>query len=339
MLSDLETTIAIIEQQDIELIASIKEGWQWALEKALGLLKWNDQLVVEYNPAIWRISRYPVGLRLFSYPWKNVFIFEFGTPNHVFPFDCFESKEAKFGVMLHEIAHFIDDDYCGFDLRSVIEESRNYVTREQRAELLAFCSYPQGIFEANKSLITATIRNANLDPMDADDLLAFSAIETLGRIGMNRSDNLINFFRELDDKGTFICGILENYVSNYVFSLAGLTPCPDLNESKNFGIKKSRVLAFVTRRLNEYLRKRIDLSSLEDSLKSLNYKVHAEGAISDYNPLRCIDFRFLDVELAESNISPAKLVFDETSSWNCFADLGEALERIEAILCTLEPAN
>ncbi|MCJ7445225.1 MAG: hypothetical protein MUO26_12010 [Methanotrichaceae archaeon] len=133
MLSDLETTIATIEQQNLKLITGIKERWQRAFEEASTLLKWNDQLIVEYNPAIWRISRYPVGLRLFSYPWKNVCIFEFGTPNYAFPFDCFESEEAKLGVMLHEIAHFIDDCYWDFDLRNVTIESRNYVTREQRA--------------------------------------------------------------------------------------------------------------------------------------------------------------------------------------------------------------
>jgi len=339
MLSDLETTIAIIEQQNIELIADIKERWQWAFEEALRLLKWDDQLVVEYNPAIWRISSYPVGLRLVSYPWKKVFIFEFGTPNCVFPFDCFESKDAKLGVILHEISHFIDDVHCGLDLRGMIEDSRNYVTREQRAEFLAFCSYPQGIFEANKSLITATIRNSNLDRMDADDLIAFSAIETLGRIGMGRSDNLIKFFKEFKEKGIFVDEILEKYVSNYVFSLAGLTPCRDLNESKIFGIKKSRALALATRRLTEYLRNGIDLSLLEDSLKRLDYKVHADIAILGNDPSKCIDFRFLDIDLAERIVSQARLAFDKTSSWNCFDDLREALENIEGIFDALETAK
>jgi len=138
---------------------------------------------VEYNPAIWRISRYPVGLRLISYLGRRFSYLNLGR-QIAFSLLIVLNPKTQIGVILHEISHFIDDDHCGLDLRGMIEDSRNYVTREQRAEFLAFCSYPQGIFEANKSLITATIRNSNLDRMDADDLIAFSAIETLGRIGM-----------------------------------------------------------------------------------------------------------------------------------------------------------
>jgi hypothetical protein len=339
MLSDLETTIATVEQQDLELIADTKVSWLQAFEDALKFLNWSDRLIVEYNPAIWRISRYPVGLRLFSYPWRNVYIFEFGTPNSVFPFDCFDSKEAKLGVMLHEIAHFIDDHRWGFDIKGVTVESRKYVTREQRAELLAFCAYPQGIFEANKSMIRMTAKMANMDMLNAEVLASFAVVETLGRIGMNRSNDLIGYFKEIEDKEFSIHTILETYISNYVFALAGLTTSPDLNESEHYGIKKSKDLALATRNLCDYLRKRIDLLSLQKTLRKSNYKVRTDSIISNYSPLSSTDFGLLNIDLAKENVSRARKVFDCCSQWNCLTDLRQVLEEVEAWLDDWKPGS
>ncbi|MDD1758297.1 MAG: hypothetical protein LUQ22_06145, partial [Methanotrichaceae archaeon] len=338
-LSDLESTMATVEQQDLELIADTKGSWLQAFEEALNFLNWSDRLIVEYNPAIWRISRYPVGLRLFSYPWRKVYIFEFGTPNSVFPFDCFDSKEAKLGVMLHEIAHFIDDSRWSFDLRGVSEESRKYVTREQRAELLAFCAYPQGIFEANKSMIRMTAKMTNLDMLNTDVLTSFAVVETLGRIGMNRSNDPMDFFREIEDKGFSMHMILETYISNYVFALAGLTTSPDLNESEYYGIKKSKDLALATRNLCDYLCKRIDLMSLEETLRKFNYKVRVDSVISNYSPLSSIDFALLNIDLAKENVSRARKAFNCCSQWNFLTDLRQVLEEVEAGLEDWKPGS
>ncbi len=132
---------------------------------------------------------------------------------------------------------------------------------------------------------------------------------------------------------------MKAYISTYVFSLAGLTGSPSLNESKDYGIKKSKSLSLATRSLYEYLGKRIDLPSLEFSLKKLYYKVQTDIVISGYNPLSCIDFSLLNFELAKRNLSRARRVFNKSSHWNCFNDLGEALEKVETMLGGIEDDN
>lgn len=113
MLSDMESAIAFIEKQDTGIISNIKDEWRSALEEASKLLPCPEKLLVEYNPAIWRVSRHPVGIRLVSSPWGTYFIFEFAAPNNMLAFDIFDSMEAKTGVMAHELAHLIDDKRWG----------------------------------------------------------------------------------------------------------------------------------------------------------------------------------------------------------------------------------
>ncbi len=144
MLSDLESAMALVEGQELEAVSAVKDGWQQALEDASKILKWPEGFTIQYNPAIWRGSRYTVGIRLLSNPFDDILIFEFSTPNYVLPFDCFASPNAKVGVMLHEIAHRIDDARWGFDLRGLRREAGDYITREQRAELLAFACCAAG---------------------------------------------------------------------------------------------------------------------------------------------------------------------------------------------------
>jgi hypothetical protein len=153
MLSDLEAAIVSVEGQDPIKVLGVKDAWEKARAKASSIIYWPDKLIVQYNPAIWRISRFPVGIRLFSSPWSRVFVFEFASPNSRLPFDCFPNEDAKLGVMVHELAHFIDDNAWNFDLPALVRESREYVTREQRGELLAFAGAPCSIFHANQSLI------------------------------------------------------------------------------------------------------------------------------------------------------------------------------------------
>jgi hypothetical protein len=134
MLNEMENAIVFIEKQSPEIISRVKDDWHLAFEEASKVLSCPEKFIVEYNPAIWRVSRHPVGIRLVSSLWGTYFIFEFATPNLNLPFDCFEAMEAKTGVMVHEIAHLIDDRRLGFDLERLAADSSEYITREQRAE-------------------------------------------------------------------------------------------------------------------------------------------------------------------------------------------------------------
>lgn len=331
MLSDMESAIALVEDQDPETISKVKDSWHLALAESSKVLSWPDRLIVEYNPAIWRISRHPVGIRLISSPWEKIFIFEFATPNFVIPFDCFPSIESKTGVMFHEIAHLIDDRRWGFDLRKLARDSSEYVTREQRAELLGFSGNPLGIFEANKALIESTMKKLGYDPAELGEyLMPLAAVETLGRIGMERSDDIVGFYAEIEANVFPVHTVLEEYLAMNVFSLAGLTTEPGQNDSDAHGIKRSRDLASARVWLCEYLKGNIGIRNLEKKLGDLNYKVKIDPAIQGYNPVSSIDLKHLDPVLAEKNISSAIQIFQYEVPWKCFEDLLEALEKIDA---------
>lgn len=221
----------------------------------------------------------------------------------------------------------------GFDFRQLFKESRDYVTREQRAELLAFAGCPQGIFEANKCLIESTLIELGYEPADFFPYLgSIAAVETLGRIGMNRHDDLIRFYRDMEDAGVPVHKILNAYISSFMFSLAGLTTAPNLNTSDAYGIKRATGLQLARIWLCRYLREEVSLQSLEGMLRKLNYKVRVDSLIPDYNPLSCIDFQNLNLELAKDNRSSTRSKRRDVENWRCFDDLRNALGEIDMSL-------
>ena len=320
MLSDMESAMALVEGQKLEAVSSVKDEWQQALEEASKILKWPDRFIVQYNPAIWRRSHYPVGMRLLSDPFKDYLIFEFATPNYILPFDCFELGMAKTGVMLHEFSHLIDDDRWGFDLGSLAIEAGEFITREQRAELLAFACCPIGVFEANLALIKSTARM--LDVELGEHSKALAAVETMGHAGLAGEADPIEVFKETQGAGIPADRILEHYLCTFAFSLAGLTTTPDLNESNGLGIKRSKDLMQANKWLCQHLRDEIDLPELQELLEGAGYYAFSEEG---HDPLGCLDFAYIDRMAAKENISHAKSYFAEEPY---FADLLKATEAL-----------
>jgi hypothetical protein len=185
--------------------------------------------------------------------------------------------------------------------------SRSHTTMSPESkglELLAFAGCPQGIFEANKCLIESTLIGLGNKPADFSLELNFiAAVETLGRVGMNRQDDLIGFYRSMEDAGVPVHKILEAYISSFVFSLAGLTTAPISNASDAYGIRRTADLQLARIWLCRYLREEVSLQSLEGMLGKLGYKVRVDSMISSYNPLSCIDFQNLNLEMAKDNRS------------------------------------
>lgn len=312
--------MALVEGQKPEAVSAVKDEWQQALEEASKILKWPDRFIVQYNPVIWRRSHYPVGMRLLSDPFKDYLIFEFATPNYILPFDCFEFGRAKIGVMLHEFSHLIDDDRWGFDLSSLAIEAGEFITREQRAELLAFACCPIGVFEANLALIMSTARMLDIKLYEHSKALA--AVETMGHAGLAGEADPIEVFKETQREGVPADKILEHYLCTFAFSLAGLTTTPDLNECSGLGIKKSKDLAQANNWLCQYLRDEIDLPELQELLESVDYYAFSEEG---HDPLGCLDFTYIDRMAARENVSRAKSYFKEEP---CFADLLKAAEAL-----------
>jgi hypothetical protein len=321
MLSDLESAMAMIEGQDLQAVSDVKDGWHQALDEASRILKWPEGFIIQYNPANWRQSRYIVGMRLLSDPWTDHLVFEFSTPNYVLPFDCFESQKAKTGVMLHEIAHRIDDMRWNFDLRGLRIEAGNYVTREQRAELQAFACDPVAVFEANLALILSTARMVGLEL--GDHAISLAAVETVGHAGLAREVDAVDVYKAIKEEGIPVDRILERYLCTFVFSLAGLTAVPELNDRQGLGIKRSQDLTLANERLCSCLRGEMNLPELEEMLLEIDYYVFPD---EDHDPLCSLDFTWVDRKMAMENIARARERFAEKPQ---LADLLGAVEKLE----------
>lgn len=320
MLSDMESAMALVEGQKVETLSAVKDEWQLALEEASKILKWPERFIVQYNPAIWRRSHYPVGMRLLSDPFKDYLIFEFAAPNYILPFDCFEMGRAKIGVMLHELSHLVDDDRWGFNLGSLAIEAGEFITREQRAELLAFACCPIGVFEANLALIISTAKTLSIELGKHSKALA--AVETMGHAGLAGEADPIEVFREAKKEGIPADKIIEHYLCTFAFSLAGLTTAPKLNEGHGLGIKRSKGLEQANKWLCQHLRGELDLSDLQELLEDIGYYAFSEEG---YDPITCLDFTWIDRKSAKENISQAESYFAEGS---CFADLLNATQTL-----------
>jgi len=312
--------MALVECQQLLAVSSVKDSWQQAMDSASKILKPPEKFIVHYNPAIWRGSRYTVGIRLLSDPWSHHLIFEFATPNFALPGDCFSSDKAKMGVMLHEFAHLIDDQRWGFDLRGLRTEAGDYVTREQRAELLAFACDPLAVLEANSALVQSTARMLGIDL--AGHVSAWAAAETAGHAGLVRKRDPIPFFRGIQEQGVAADRILEAYLCTFVFALAGLVVVPEQNQMQGLGIKRSGDLARASEGLCRHLRGQMSPEELERLLEEVGYYgFSGEG----YDPLSCLDFACVDLQAATDNLELASDYFLKEET---FSDLRLAAEKI-----------
>jgi hypothetical protein len=322
MLSDLESAMALVEGQKPQSISETKDQWMLALNEASNMLKWPDRFIVQYNPAIWRASRYTVGMRLLSDPFADHFIFEFSTPNYILPFDCFERQSAKAGVMLHEFSHLIDDERWGFDLGDLAEESDEFITREQRAELLAFACSPVDVFESNLALVESTARMLGID-LGAHSM-ALAAIETMGHAGLAGDTDPVEVFRRVQADGIPADKILEGYLCTFSFSLAGLTTAPEGNERLGLGIKRSKDLDRANEWLCRHLRGEMSLTNLEEMLDEVGYYAFLEEG---YDPMSCLDLAYIDRKSARKNIERARAFF---AGEEVFTDLQRAVDEMGA---------
>lgn len=320
MLSDMESAMALVEGQKLDAVAAVKDGWQNALNEATKILKWPDRFIVQYNPAIWRRSRYLVGMRLLSDPFADHLIFEFATPNYILPFDCFGREMAKVGVMLHEFSHMIDDERWGFDLGDLAEEAGEFITREQRAELLAFACCPIGVFEANLALVESTARMLGIDL--GKHSVSLAAVETMGHAGLAGEADPVEVFREIQAEGIPADRILEEYLCTFAFSLGGLTTVPDQNERQGLGIKRSEDLTQANGWLCQHLRGEIGSEDLQALLGGVGYYAFSEEG---YDPLDSLDIAYIDRRAARENIERAKGYF---AGEQCFQDLRRAVEEM-----------
>ncbi|MEM4525977.1 MAG: hypothetical protein QXH54_06445 [Methanothermobacter sp.] len=268
MLTISERAAIAVEQVDESLIAEIKRKWENALDQVLNDLNFKKDIYLEYNPLIWHVSKYPIGTRVYRSIGGTITIIEFSTPNRIIPFDIFSSFESKKAVIAHEIAHILDDQkWYSMDYRKIAYEAQNYISREQRAELLAFFYEPLGIIHSNNSLIKVASYISKTSLKD-QHVLGYGILEALGRLGMNRTINVPLFFKKIsEDQNDDLSRLLRAHIT-YPYSFAGLIAPPI---KKTVGIVKVSDLILCREKLINYLKNEISRTELDKELEKRGY--------------------------------------------------------------------
>ncbi len=268
-LSVPEIAAASVENVEKKLLEEVKKGWRKALHQVKDDFNFKGNINVEYNPLIWHVAYYPIGTRIYHTLGGTFTIIEFSTPNKKIPFDIFSSSKSKIGVMAHEIAHILDDQkWYSMDYKKIAYEAENYVSREQRAELLAFFYEPLGIIDSNISLINVASYISRTNISD-EYVMGYAILEALGRIGMNRNINIPLFFKEMgENQRVDIPRLLRSHIT-YPFSLAGLLTLPG---RESIGITRTSDLIICREKLINYLEGGLNLKELNKEFEKRGYR-------------------------------------------------------------------
>jgi len=268
VLSISERAAAAVEGVDEGILTKIKSSWENTLNQVLRDFNFKQEIYFEYNPLIWHVSKYPIGIRIYRSIAGTITVIEFSTPNKEIPFDIFSNSKSKKAVLAHEIAHMLDDKkWHAMDYKKIAYEAQHYITREQRAELLAFFYEPLGIIHSNKSLIKVASYISETK-LENQQILAYAILELLGRIGMNRTINVPLFFKKMsEDQGNDFSRLLRSHIT-YPYSLAGLLASP---EDEPTGIVKASDLIICREKLIDYLKSQLSLQELGKEFKKRGY--------------------------------------------------------------------
>lgn len=272
-LSISERAAAAVENVDERILTKVKKSWEKTLDQILKDFDFKQEIYLEYNPLIWHVSKYPIGIRVYRSIAGIITMIEFSTPNRMIPFDIFHSFESKRAVIAHEIAHILDDQrWYSTNYERIAYEAQNYISREQRAELLAFFYEPLGIIHSNISLIKVA---SYISKMELKDhyMFGYGILEVLGRLGMNRTINVPLFFKKMSEcHKDDLSGLLRSHIT-YPYSFAGLLSSP-MDEPT--GIVKISDLIKCREELINYLKGRLNFQELDKEFKRMGYTTRTD---------------------------------------------------------------
>jgi hypothetical protein len=183
-------------------------------------------------------------------------------------------------------------------------------------------------FEANLALVESTARSLGIDL--GKHSKAVAAIETMGHAGLAGDVDPIGILKGIQDIGFPMDRILNEYLTVFSFSMAGITTVPEMNCSRGLGIKRSEGLEMANWWLCRYLRDEICLEEHQEKLMGVDYFAFSE---EEHDPLECLDFCYINRVKAKENLSRARKYFGEEP---CFGDLLRAVEALEASM-SLQP--
>ena len=241
---------------------------------------------------------------------EHVVYFRF--PNSVINFDMYPSIKSKIGIIAHELlGHLADDDqYYNGDSQEAYSEYAEFVTPEQRANLRVFHVFPEEIYMETFDWLCSMLKATGCKIANVNEMLrVFITNEFLGRCGLKRSDNIIEVIEEVNKSGFNLTKFLVRYSC---LALAGLATSPELNNSKEYGIKRHSEFTDIQREVLNYLERYTD-------------KVREIVTNSDnYEPIYAVDLRWINRKKALRNFEKILPLWEgeakKYKSWKCFED-------------------
>ena len=307
--------VVIMVEFKVEELERIKIEWQEALENlrnyttpvSIGNYK------IIYDPKLWYKENCPCAVDILD------FEIYFSTPNRIINFDFFPTKESKLGAMAHEAyGHVADfEQYYGTYYWISSHEDRKYCTPEQRANLRALHLLPNNLIHYIKELFYSTVRAVkdleNIDINLGDYEEPFLTMEILGRCGLPRRDNIVEFLIELYEKTPV------QFLKGFIYT--GLATPPHLNDEPRYGIRKYKDKKSFEKKLEKYLN-----SKSKEPPKIITY-------VDGYRPEYSVDLRWINKDRALEELDKVISIYQNNyrrhNTFYCFEDMYESLLIIE----------
>ena len=305
-------------------IAQLKTEWAEAFRIMLNYYEADvfTRYKIEYNASIWYQFKNPALI----FPAEHEM--RFSTPNAQIPFDYYPSLAAKCGILAHNFAYLADiEEYYPYNFPMFLWEQKEYVSPLQRANVRAAQFMPDALIEVTReglrSFLKARGKASGMGSYEEPLVI----LETLGLLGMPRSDDIPKFFKELNESNeSFFDTFLE---TPYIFAFAGLATPPALNDDIKYGIRRREGLTHVKMLLSRYVRAELTSAELSRELEMGGYTTTVVD--SSYNPEDAVDLRWVKLDAALERMKKVISEYEHKaahSQYNCYADMANALWRI-----------
>jgi len=316
-----------MEEKDLShWIAKITTEWETAFKMMQKY--YEDELFkgikIAYDAATWYQFKNPALI----FPAEREM--RFSTPNAELPFDYYPSRLAKVGINAHNFAYLADiEEYYPYNFPLFLWEQKEYITPLQRANLRAAHFIPDALVEVTReglrSFLKSRGQREGLGLYEEPLVL----IETLGLMGMPRSDNILNFFKEVSEDKEAGAALNAFFETPYLFSFAGLVTPPALNEDKSYGIRRRDELAHLKMLMGRYVSGELTDETLHAELQKVGYTTTL--ANSTYKPEDAVDLRWVKLDYALERVKKSISEYEHKAahaSYHCYADMVDALSRI-----------